>query len=173
MLLRFVCFRKYYKQTFGTAMGLPVSVTVANLVMEEIEETALSTFPTPLRFWKNMLIIHVQLFPETWSQSYTNIWMEWTQTFNSRWNGRRRDTSHSLTYAWHTIRMVQSIRRCTERRLTLTDTWTLCHITLWHTRDRLFPLSSNGKGAILDMLDETRMEWLPKKICETYSYWLS
>lgn len=56
MLLRFsldatfVCFRKYYKQTFGTAMGLPVSVTVANLVMEEIEETALSTFPTPLRF---------------------------------------------------------------------------------------------------------------------------
>ena len=59
MLLRlcldatFVCFRKkYYQQTFGTAMGSPVSVTVANLVTEEIEKTALSTFHLPLRFWK-------------------------------------------------------------------------------------------------------------------------
>lgn len=43
----------HYQQTFGTAMGSPVSVTVANLVMEEIEETALSTYSgTPPRFWK-------------------------------------------------------------------------------------------------------------------------
>ena len=34
-------------------MGSPVSVTVANLVMEEIEEVALSSYPgTPPRFWK-------------------------------------------------------------------------------------------------------------------------
>lgn len=61
MLLRlcldatFVCFRKkymYYQQTFGTAMGSPVSVTVANLATEEIEKIALSTFHPPLRFWK-------------------------------------------------------------------------------------------------------------------------
>ena len=43
----------HYQQTFGTAMGSPVSVTVANLVMEEIEEVALSSYPgTPPRFWK-------------------------------------------------------------------------------------------------------------------------
>ena len=39
----------YYQQIIGTAMGSPVSVTVANLVMEEIEERALSTFDPPPR----------------------------------------------------------------------------------------------------------------------------
>ena len=45
----FMCFRGcFYQQCFGTAVGSPMSVTVANLVMEEIEERALSTFsPTP------------------------------------------------------------------------------------------------------------------------------
>ena len=49
----YVSFRdSYYRQSFGTAMGSPVSVTVANLVMEEIEESALATFDPPPRFWK-------------------------------------------------------------------------------------------------------------------------
>ena len=42
----------YYHQTFGTPMGSPVSFTVANLVVEEIEQKALSTFESPPRFWK-------------------------------------------------------------------------------------------------------------------------
>ena len=41
-----------YKEIFGTAMGSPVSVTAANLVMEEIEKKALSTFDIKLPFWK-------------------------------------------------------------------------------------------------------------------------
>ena len=52
----FVCFReKYYRQTFETAMGSPVSVTVANLVMEEIKQTAISTYHTPPHFWKRYI----------------------------------------------------------------------------------------------------------------------
>ena len=43
----------HYKQTFETAMGSPVSATVANLVMEEIEEEALSTCELVPQFWKN------------------------------------------------------------------------------------------------------------------------
>ena len=42
----------FYRQIQGTAMGSPVSVTVADLVMEDVEQRALSTFPDPPRFWK-------------------------------------------------------------------------------------------------------------------------
>ena len=49
----FLSFRgKVYRQAQGTAMGSPVSVVVANLVMEDIEERALSTFHSLPRFWK-------------------------------------------------------------------------------------------------------------------------
>ena len=43
---------KIYQQVHGTAMGSPVSVVVANLVLEDIEQKAMSTFYTPPRFWK-------------------------------------------------------------------------------------------------------------------------
>ena len=43
---------RIYQQVHGTAMGSPVSVVVANLVMEDIEQKALSTFHTPPRFWR-------------------------------------------------------------------------------------------------------------------------
>ena len=43
---------QFYQQSFGTAMGSPVSVTVANLVMEDVEQRTLSTYSHPPPFWK-------------------------------------------------------------------------------------------------------------------------
>ena len=65
-LLRF-CFNatylsyqnEYYQQTFGTAMGSPVSVTVANIVMEYVEDRALSTYHSPPPLY--MLMTFVRL----------------------------------------------------------------------------------------------------------------
>ena len=49
----YFCFKgNVYQQVFGTAMGSPVSVVVANLVMEDVEERALATFSDPPQFWK-------------------------------------------------------------------------------------------------------------------------
>ena len=42
----------FYQQIHGTAMGSPVSVVVADLVMEDIESRALATYPHPPKFWK-------------------------------------------------------------------------------------------------------------------------
>ena len=43
---------KVYLQIHDTAMGAPVSVVVTNLVMEDVEQEALSTFHTPPRLWR-------------------------------------------------------------------------------------------------------------------------
>ena len=41
-----------YTQKYGTAMGSPVSVTVANLVMEDVEERAMEIYHTRIPVWK-------------------------------------------------------------------------------------------------------------------------
>jgi hypothetical protein len=40
-----------YEQVFGRAMGSLVSVTVANVVMENVEERTQTTFLSPSKFW--------------------------------------------------------------------------------------------------------------------------
>ena len=38
---------EYYQQIFGTAMGSPILVVLPNLVMENVEERAISLYHTP------------------------------------------------------------------------------------------------------------------------------
>ena len=47
----FIYEQEHYQQTFGCAMGSPVSATIANLVMEYVEEKAISTTTHPPRWW--------------------------------------------------------------------------------------------------------------------------
>jgi hypothetical protein len=41
----------HYQQISGCAMGSPISATLANIVMEHIEEIAITTAPHPARWW--------------------------------------------------------------------------------------------------------------------------
>ena len=43
---------QYYEQKDGTAMGSPVSLVVADIYMEHIDEIAISSPPHPIRFWR-------------------------------------------------------------------------------------------------------------------------
>ena len=42
---------KHYKQLHGTAMGYPVSVVVAEIVMQNIDEQALATYTWTIPLW--------------------------------------------------------------------------------------------------------------------------
>ena len=44
---------RFFKQTHEIAMGSPVSVVVANLIMEDVEECALASYDVHLPFWKH------------------------------------------------------------------------------------------------------------------------
>ena len=77
----FVFNDKIYKQVHGCAMGSPVSPVVANLCMEEIEESAISNSPVSPKIWKRYVddsfcIIkkdHVSAFHDTLNSIDTNI----------------------------------------------------------------------------------------------------
>ena len=72
---------RIYKQVHGCAMGSPVSPVVANLCMEEIEESAISNSSVPPKIWKrhvddSFCIIgkdNVSAFHDTLNSIDTNI----------------------------------------------------------------------------------------------------
>ena len=46
---------KFFRQMRGTALGSPVSVTMTNLVMEDVEERAIDSFGQPPRVWRRFV----------------------------------------------------------------------------------------------------------------------
>ena len=46
---------KHYQQIFGVPMGSPISEVTANLVMEYVEQKAISSFSSSLKLWKRFV----------------------------------------------------------------------------------------------------------------------
>ena len=46
---------KHYQQIFGVPMGSPISVVIANLVMEYVEQKAISSFSSSPKLWKRFV----------------------------------------------------------------------------------------------------------------------
>ena len=61
------------QQVFGTGMGSPVSVVIANMVIEEVERKAIANSPVKSFFWKlnDMSMMLFLRYPEMkWSAYY-------------------------------------------------------------------------------------------------------
>ena len=68
---------QFYEQVEGAAMGSPVSPIVANLYMEYLEQKALSTAPTPPRFWcryvDDTFVIHKEVNKQGFLQHINSV----------------------------------------------------------------------------------------------------
>ena len=53
-------------------MGSPVSVTIANLMMEDVEERALATTDIPLKFWKRYVDDTCEALPASRVHEFLN-----------------------------------------------------------------------------------------------------
>jgi len=61
-----------FQQIFGTAMGSPVSVTVANLVMEDVEQRAFTSGTIQPPFWKRYVDDTFTALPQKQIQLFHN-----------------------------------------------------------------------------------------------------
>ena len=71
---------KHYKQLHGTAMGSPVSVVVAEIVMQNIEERALATYKRTLPLWLRYV-----------DDTFTAVHKDEIDDFHEHLNGQNAD----------------------------------------------------------------------------------
>ena len=74
---------KHYKQLHGTAMGSPVSVVVAEIVMQNIEEQALTTYTRNVPPWLRYVDDKFTAVHKTESTIFTNTLTDRTRTYSS------------------------------------------------------------------------------------------
>ena len=133
----FLQFRgKVYQQVHGTAMGSLVSVVIANLLMEDVEERVLTTFHPPPRFWRRYV-----------DDTFTALPCDLVQQFLSHLNSiepciqftAEEETEGKLPF-WMCVckemTMDPSPPQCSEKPHTPTNTCLLTRTILWHTRQR-------------------------------------
>ena len=74
---------KHYKQLHGTAMGSPVSVVVAEIVMQNIEEQALAAYTRTVPLWLRYVDDTFTAVHKTESTIFTNTLTDRTRTYSS------------------------------------------------------------------------------------------
>ena len=132
---------KHYKQLHGTAMGSPVSVAVAEIVMQNIEEQALATYSETLPLWlryvdDTITAVHESKIDEFHEHlNKQNINIQFTKEIEE--NGeipfldclvtRENNTLRTAVYRkpTHTDRLLdQTSYNPTSRKVTTVRTWT-------------------------------------------------
>ena len=75
---------KHYKQLYGTAMGSPLSVVAAEIVMQNIEEQVLATYTRTVPLWlRYVQTTHSPPYTKTESTIFTNTLTDRTRTYSS------------------------------------------------------------------------------------------
>ena len=123
---------KHYKQLHGTAMGSPVSVVVAEIVMQNIEEQALATYSETLPLWlryvdDTITAVHenkIDEFHEHLNEQNTNI--QYTKEIEENGKIPFLDCLHAKTTPYEPL--------FTGNQHTLTDYLTKRPTILLHTK---------------------------------------
>lgn len=129
-------------------MSSPVSAILANLVMEHVEERALSTEPHPPKWWyKYVDDSHVCLAREHLTKFHSHL-TRLTSTSNSQSKKRVIDPSHSSTRRQLEILMDQLKPMFTEKQPipTSISISTLTHHPLQHKRSVVRTLLDRAKN---------------------------
>ena len=127
-------------------MGSPVSVAIANMVMEEIEECALSTYGSPPKAWKRYV-------DDTFKVLRSDIVLDINDHLKSIHPSIQftieRENDISLPFLDVLLKRQTDRKICTWffRKPTHTDRYLGIHITLCHTRFQ----SSEPSTAELDV----------------------
>ncbi|CAH3146865.1 unnamed protein product [Pocillopora meandrina] len=125
---------KRYKQLHGTAMGSPVSVVVAEIVMQNIEERALADKPN--RFGYATLTTHLPPYAKTKLTLFTITLTNKTPTFSLP--GRSKKTASFLfSTVWWAETTTNYEKQYTENRRIPTDCLTNHPTTRFPTKLRL------------------------------------
>ena len=126
--------RKVYQQVHVTTMRSPISVVITNLVMEDVEQSALATFHSCPHFWKCYV-----------DDTFTVLPCDLVHEFLSHLNSieaciqftfeKETEDGKLLFLDVSAVSLTGlSLHQCTENQRTPISTCPLTHTILWHTR---------------------------------------